>query len=315
MRVLDVPRRPLAVGVVAPAPPVLLEDLDAVADVLVGTLRPEDAAEFAHQYLGPGVLGLEVDPGLERHAHLLLVPVDAVDVAGIAPAHLRRRPDRGVRDRVRRVEVRRVDHLLAFVPVPARLDHERRLRVNLADGRHHLEADAPPRLRRGGGLVEDVVGVGRRMVLQPRRDLLPRLDELSRVVVGRDHVGGVLRGDARRARMEVDDDLDSATRAAVHHVNAPVELVGKRGEVRRDAFRPPQLLALELQPHDVRAPSGQVVKRRIAQVSAAHHAPERLRIVARGEFAAADLLRRLVDGRDDLLVRNLLRAIDAHRVD
>ena len=78
--VLDAPAVPLAEGVVAPVPAVLLEDLDHVPQVAAGTVarRPADGAELADvdvDVVGP----LEVDHRLQRGLQGRFVPALPVD--------------------------------------------------------------------------------------------------------------------------------------------------------------------------------------------------------------------------------------------
>ena len=85
---LDAPAVPFAEGVVGPVPSVLFEKLDAVAQVLVGTRRPDDRGEFAAEDLRLVFL-LEFPNGSQCIPQLLLVPAFPADDARIAHKFVR----------------------------------------------------------------------------------------------------------------------------------------------------------------------------------------------------------------------------------
>ena len=107
-----------------------------------------------------------------------------------------------------------------------RLDHDRRIRVDLPDrlGGHALQIPVIVRRRhRLHRFVHEIVGIKLRMILEPLCDPSPDLDEMVGVLLLKEHAHVAARNLAARRRMQIDDEFDVVLLRLIHRFLKVVE--------------------------------------------------------------------------------------------
>ena len=281
--VFDAPAVPFAEGVVGPVPAELLEDRDAVADVLVRAFRPGDGAELADVDFRAVAL-LEFSHGREPLPDVVAVPalrrigpdgpdgtVDALvrELAGLVAVDLV--------DHVVHPQRREVGERLRRVPRVG-FEDDRRVGVDFADRLRGEALERPPVERRAAdldGLVHEVVAVDRvRVPLEARRDAAPRVDEGVGVDLLAEHRRLALRVASARHDVHVDDDLDSVfPRAGDHDLLQAVQLaVEPRAEfVEIPVVADPVPVARHLVAHERDAPRRERLEVLLGRVALRKH--------------------------------------------